>query len=149
MTTSRGTPRCDDSRRSAWPRVRWFAVSRTPVTWWCEEGVDVIQPDVVLAGGIGGGRCVAATADLLGRMYSPHTWSNGMGLAANLHLALAVSTCPFVEVPYDPPAWSPERRDALMPEPIQVAADGTIAAPDGPGLGVTPDLDALEAYRTA
>lgn len=111
--------------------------------------VDVIQPDVVLAGGIGGGRRVAATADLLGRMYSPHTWSNGMGLVANLHLALAVSTCPFVEVPYDPPAWSPERRDSLLPEPIQVAADGTIAAPDGPGLGVTPDLDALEAYRTA
>jgi L-alanine-DL-glutamate epimerase-like enolase superfamily enzyme len=112
-------------------------------------GVDVIQPDVVLAGGIGGGRRIAATADLLGRMYSPHTWSNGMGLVANLHLALAVSTCPFVEVPYDPPAWSPERRDVLMPEPIHVAADGTIAPPDGPGLGVAPDLSALEAYRTA
>lgn len=111
-------------------------------------GVDVIQPDVVLAGGIGGCRRVAATADLLGRMYSPHTWSNGMGLLANLHLALAVSTCPFIEVPYDPPAWGPERRDLLLPDPIRVAGDGSIAAPDGPGLGVTPDLDALEAYRT-
>jgi D-galactarolactone cycloisomerase len=109
--------------------------------------VDVIQPDVVLAGGIGGCRRVAATADVHGRMFSPHTWTNGMGLLANLHLALAVSTCPYVEVPYDPPAWTPERRDLLLPAPLEVAADGSIAPPGGPGLGVSPDLDALEAYR--
>jgi L-alanine-DL-glutamate epimerase-like enolase superfamily enzyme len=30
-----------------------------------------------------------------------------------------------------------------------VAGDGTIAPPPGPGLGVTPDLDALEAHRIA
>jgi L-alanine-DL-glutamate epimerase-like enolase superfamily enzyme len=110
-------------------------------------GVDVVQTDVVLTGGIGGCRRIAALADLAGRMWSPHTWSNGYGLLANLHLALAVSTCPFVEVPFDPPAWAPERRDWLLPAPIEIASDGTIAAPDGPGLGVVPDLDALERYR--
>jgi D-galactarolactone cycloisomerase len=110
-------------------------------------GVDVIQTDVVLSGGIGGCRRVAALADLHGRAWSPHTWSNGLGLVANLHLALAVSTCPHVEVPYDPPAWSPERRDWLLPEPVEIAADGTIAPPPGPGLGVVPDLDGLERYR--
>jgi D-galactarolactone cycloisomerase len=52
-----------------------------------------------------------------------------------------------VEVPLDPPAWTPERRDWLLPAPLEIAADGTIAPPPGPGLGVTPDLDALEAYR--
>ncbi|MDQ6771873.1 MAG: mandelate racemase/muconate lactonizing enzyme family protein [Candidatus Dormibacteraeota bacterium] len=112
-------------------------------------GVDVIQPDVVLAGGIGGCRQVAMLADLCGRAFSPHTWTNGLGLLANLHLALAVSTCPFVEVPFDPPAWSPARRDWLLPEPVAIAADGTIAPPAGPGLGVTPDLEALERYRTS
>jgi L-alanine-DL-glutamate epimerase-like enolase superfamily enzyme len=112
-------------------------------------GVDVIQPDVVLAGGIGGCRQVAAAAALHGKMYSPHTWSNGFGLVANLHLAVAVSSCPYIEVPYDPPSWSPERRDMLLPDPVQVAADGTIAPPLGPGFGVTPDLDALEAFRIA
>ena len=64
-----------------------------------------------------------------------------------LHLALAVSTCPYVEVPFDPPAWSAERRDWLLPAPLEIAPDGTIAPPPGPGLGVTPDLDALERYR--
>ena len=51
-------------------------------------GVDVIQTDVVLSGGIGGCRRVAALADLHGRAWSPHTWSNGLGLVANLHLSL-------------------------------------------------------------
>jgi L-alanine-DL-glutamate epimerase-like enolase superfamily enzyme len=110
-------------------------------------GVDVVQPDVVLAGGIGGCRRIAAMADLFGRMFSPHTWSNGMGLVANLHLAMAVSTCEYIEVPYDPPAWSTARRDFLMPQPLEIAADGTIRPPDGPGLGVTPDLNALEKFR--
>ncbi len=110
-------------------------------------GVDVIQPDVVLAGGIGGARRIAAVADLHGRMWSPHTWSNGYGLVANLHAALAFSTCPYVEVPFDPPAWPAERRDWLLPAPVEIAADGTIRPPDGPGLGVEPDLDALERYR--
>jgi L-alanine-DL-glutamate epimerase-like enolase superfamily enzyme len=52
-----------------------------------------------------------------------------------------------VEVPYDPPAWSAERRDWLLPVTLEIADDGTIGPPDGPGLGVVPDWDALEAYR--
>jgi len=113
-------------------------------------GVDVVQPDVVLAGGMGGCRRIAALADLCDRMFSPHTWSNGLGLVANLHLALAVSTCPYVEVPLDPPGWSAERRDWLLDGPaVAIAADGSVAPPPGPGLGVTPDLDALDARRIA
>jgi D-galactarolactone cycloisomerase len=113
-------------------------------------GVDVVQPDVVLAGGVGGCRRIAGLAGLCGRMFSPHTWSNGLGLLANLHLALAVSTCPFLEVPLDPPGWTAERRDWLLGGPVvEIAADGTIAPPPGPGLGASPDLEALEAHRVA
>ncbi|MFL5927663.1 MAG: mandelate racemase/muconate lactonizing enzyme family protein [Gaiellaceae bacterium] len=112
-------------------------------------GVDVIQTDVVLAGGISGCRRIAALADLHGRAWSPHTWSNGYGLVANLHLALAASTCPFVEVPFDPPGLTAERRDWLLPETVPIGDDGTIAPPPGPGLGVTPDFDALEQWRVA
>ncbi len=112
-------------------------------------GIDVVQPDVVLAGGIGGCRKIAALTDLFGRSFSPHTWSTGMGLLANLHVACAVSTTPFIEVPYDAPAWSSERRDWMLPTPMQIDADGTIKPPPGPGLGATPDLDAIEKYRIA
>jgi D-galactarolactone cycloisomerase len=113
-------------------------------------GVDIVQPDVVLAGGVGGCRRIAALADLCGRAFSPHTWTNGFGLVANLHLAVAVSTCPYLEVPLDPPGWTPERRDWLFGGPVvDIADDGTIAPPPGPGLGVVPDLDRLEAHRIA
>jgi L-alanine-DL-glutamate epimerase-like enolase superfamily enzyme len=112
--------------------------------------VDVIQTDVVLAaGGISGCRRVAALAELHGRAWSPHTWSNGFSLVANLHLALAVSSCPFVEVPYDPPGLSAERRDWLLPAPVAIDGDGATAPPVGPGLGVVPDFDALERWRVA
>ncbi len=112
-------------------------------------GVDIVQTDVVLAGGIEGGRRVAEVARREGRWWSPHTWSNGYGLLANLHAALAFSSCPYLEVPFDPPAWSPERRDWLLPVTLEIDSDGAIAPPEGPGLGVIPDFDALEQYRVA
>jgi L-alanine-DL-glutamate epimerase-like enolase superfamily enzyme len=131
-------------RIAAGEMVRTAAQARDLVL---RGGVDVIQPDVVLAGGIGGARRIAALAELHGRAWSPHTWSNGYGLVANLHAALAFSTSPWIEVPFDPPAWSAERRDWLLPAPVAIAADGTIRPPAGPGLGVEPDLDALERHR--
>lgn len=135
-----------DLRIAAGEMVRSAAEARDLVV---RGGVDVVQTDVVLSGGIGGGRLVAALAERAGRSWSPHAWSNGYGLLANLHAALAFSTCPFVEVPFDPPAWSAERRDWLLPVTMTIDGDGTIAPPPGPGFGVVPDLDALEEYRTA
>jgi D-galactarolactone cycloisomerase len=110
-------------------------------------GVAVIQCDVLFCGGIGGCRRIARLAESEGRVWSPHTWSNGYGLVANLHAACGFSTHPYVEVPYDPPAWSAQRRDWMLPFVLEIADDGTIAPPPGPGLGVEPDLDALEQWR--
>lgn len=109
--------------------------------------VDVIQCDVLFCGGISGCRRVAALAEEHGIVWSPHTWSNGYGLLANLHAACGFSTHPYLEVPYDPPAWSAERRDWLLPSVLEIGDDGTIAAPDGPGLGLEPDLEELERWR--
>jgi L-alanine-DL-glutamate epimerase-like enolase superfamily enzyme len=109
--------------------------------------VDVVQPDVVLSGGIEGARRIATAAEAQGAAWSPHTWSNGYGLLVNLHAALALSTCAYLEVPFDPPAWSAARRDWLLPVTLEIAADGTIGPPPGPGLGVVPDFDALEQFR--
>jgi L-alanine-DL-glutamate epimerase-like enolase superfamily enzyme len=131
-------------RIAAGEMVRSFAEARALVV---HGGVDVVQPDVVLSGGIEGAREIAAVAAEQGKAWSPHTWSNGYGLLANLHAALALSTCPYLEVPFDPPAWSAERRDWLLPVTIEIAPDGTIGPPDGPGLGAVPDWDALEEFR--
>jgi L-alanine-DL-glutamate epimerase-like enolase superfamily enzyme len=135
-----------DVRIAAGEMVRSMAEARDLLL---RGEIDVLQTDVLLTGGVSGNRRIAALADLHGRVWSPHTWSNGYGLVANLHVACAFSTCPFLEVPYDPPAWSPGRRDFLLRTQLAIQADGTIAPPPGPGLGVEPDLDALEQHRVA
>lgn len=131
-------------RVAAGEMVRTEAEARGLLT---TGAVAVVQPDVVLSGGIVGAGRVARLASELDRTWSPHTWSNGYGLLANLHAALAFSTSPYLEVPLDPPAWSAERRDWLLPVVLALRADGTISPPPGSGLGVTPDFDALEQYR--
>jgi L-alanine-DL-glutamate epimerase-like enolase superfamily enzyme len=78
-------------------------------------------------------------------MWSPHTWTNGIGFLINLHVAMAYSTCAFIEVPFDPIGWGPDRRDWLLPEPLFTAEDGTIRPPEGPGLGIPTDLAWLES----
>jgi len=82
-----------------------------------------------------------------GRWFAPHTWTNGIGVLANLHLTAAVGGGPFLEFPYDPPAWSVERRDFMLAEPLRVDADGFVEVPDRPGLGVVLDEDAVARYR--
>ena len=138
--------RRSDLRIAAGEMVRSEAEARDLVL---RGGVDVVQCDAVLAGGFGGCRRIAALAEVAGRSWSPHTWSNGYGLLANLHAALALSSVPYVEVPLDPPAWTPERRDWLLPAPLEIVGDGTIAPPPGAGLGVEPDLEGLERWRIA
>jgi L-alanine-DL-glutamate epimerase-like enolase superfamily enzyme len=112
-------------------------------------GVDVIQCDVVLAGGMAGCRRISELADAHGSSWSPHTWSHGHGLLANLHAALGLSSSPFLEVPYDPPGWTPERRDFVLAEPVAVGADGVVRVPASPGLGIQLSGDARAALDAA
>lgn len=110
------------------------------------DAFDVHQPDVVLAGGMWRGRTAAEVIIRRGRRYSPHTWTDGLGLLANLHVAAGVGGGPFLEFPYDPYGWTPERRDFPLAQPIEVGADGMLVVPDRPGLGI--ELDEQRVART-
>ena len=48
--------------------------------------LDVFQPDAVCSMGIGGLRKLALEVDKAGKIFTSHTWGNGIGLMANLHL---------------------------------------------------------------
>jgi len=109
--------------------------------------LDVYQPDVVWSTGILRARQLAAEVQAAGAIYSPHSWGDGLVLLANLHVVAAVSTAPFVEFAYDPPTWTPERRDFILPAPIWPDGDGYITLPDVPGLGVEINWDGLEPLR--
>jgi D-galactarolactone cycloisomerase len=112
------------------------------------DAFDVYQPDVVLAAGMWRGRSIAELALARNRWYTPHTWTNGIGLLANLHVAAGVGGGPFLEYPYDPPGWTPERRDFMLSEPIRPDADGVLRVPAAPGLGSTLDEAAIARYVT-
>ena len=109
--------------------------------------LDVVQPDAALVGGITGLRRVAAMAEAHNLVFTPHTWTNGIGVLANAHLVAGVADAPFLEFPFDPPEWSLERRDFAMREPLAVAREGFVALGEAPGLGFDLDEDRLARTR--
>jgi len=113
------------------------------------DALDVYQPDVVLALGISGARTFADLVLRRNRWFTPHTWTNGIGLLANLQVCCGVGGGPFIEFPYDPPGWTPERRDFMLAEPVRVDAHGMLELPSAPGLGVELNEDAVTHYSLA
>jgi L-alanine-DL-glutamate epimerase-like enolase superfamily enzyme len=96
---------------------------------------DVLQPDAALVGGITGLRRVAALVQEHHLTFTPHTWTNGMGLTANAHLAAGFADSPLLEYPFDPPDWDLDRRDYMMANPLKVDPEGYINLSDAPGMG--------------
>jgi L-alanine-DL-glutamate epimerase-like enolase superfamily enzyme len=113
------------------------------------DALDVYQPDAVLTVGISRARTLADHVLAKGRMFSPHTWTNGIGLLANLHLAAGVGGGPYLEYPFDPPGWTPVRRDFMLAEPVAVNPDGYVVVSGRPGLGVVLADDAMSRYRVS
>ncbi len=80
-------------------------------------------------------------------VFTPHTWTNGMGVTANAHLVAGLADAPFLEFPFDPPEWSLQRRDFVLAEPLTADAQGWINLSDAPGMGYAPDEGRLLATR--
>jgi L-alanine-DL-glutamate epimerase-like enolase superfamily enzyme len=110
------------------------------------DAFDVYQPDAVLAAGMLRTRTIGEVALARNRWFTPHTWTNGIGLLANLHVAAGVGGGPFIEFPYDPPDWTPERRDAFLAEPVRPDGAGFLHVPAGPGIGAALDEASIARY---
>jgi O-succinylbenzoate synthase len=65
---------------------------------------------------------------------------SGIGRAHNIHLA----SLPNFKLPGDIAASKRYFQPDLIDPPIEVASDGTIAVPDGPGIGVNIVIDRIE-----
>lgn len=109
--------------------------------------LDVVQPDAALVGGITGLRRVAHMAEAANVVFTPHTWGNGLVLAANAHLTAGLADAPFIEFPYDPPEWSLDRRDNPLLQPIEIDAKGNVVLSDAPGMGFALDEARLSETR--
>ncbi len=107
--------------------------------------LDILQPDATISTGLWNCRKVAAMAEANNLEFSPHTWTNGLGFAANLQVMASVSNCPYCEFPYEPPGWVPSARDFMLTETIDIDEEGFIKVPDKPGLGVELDMEKIKA----
>ncbi|MGF6885383.1 D-galactarolactone cycloisomerase [Nocardia sp. GAS34] len=108
--------------------------------------LDIYQMDVVLAVGMHRARTLGELAIAKNRRFTPHSWTNGIGVLANLHVSAGIGGGPYFEFPYDPPGWTPERRDFMLTRPVEVDTEGYLHVPDAPGIGFELDEEACRRW---
>jgi galactonate dehydratase len=107
-------------------------------------GVSVVQPDLSHAGGISEVRRIAALAETHGALLAPHCPLGPVSLAASLQVAFATPNFLIQEqsigIHYHA---GTELLDYLVdPAPLRIVG-GYIPRPDGVGLGIRVDEDAV------
>lgn len=100
------------------------------------------QPDVAKWGGVSGCFEVGQMVRNRGAVYCPHYMGTAVGLAASLHLLAAVGGDGYVELDSNS---NPLRTD-LCDIDLTVS-EGRVPVPEGHGIGVVPDADALRQYK--
>jgi len=109
---------------------------------WLNQGaLDIVQPDVTKVGGLSEARRIAWAAADHNIQYVPHGWNTAIGLAADLHLSSALPQTRWVEYLTGSPYI-----DKLVVQPWGLDTDGLLGIPDGPGLGIRLDPEAVERY---
>jgi D-galactarolactone cycloisomerase len=111
---------------------------------------DILQPDAVISEGIFQLWKVAALAEAAHLQLVPHTWTNGIGLLANLHLAAAIPNCSHFEFPHDPGSgWTAAAGNQMLAEQPWIDDDGYVRVPDRPGFGFLLDEERVDHYTVA
>jgi L-alanine-DL-glutamate epimerase-like enolase superfamily enzyme len=111
---------------------------------------DILQPEAMVGETMSQIRKACALAELHHKLCAPHHGGGGLGFVAHLHLCAAIPNCPFVEVFHDPPGFTCDLFQWYLAEPITLdAADGCLAVPQKPGLGVELDEDKIARYASA
>jgi L-alanine-DL-glutamate epimerase-like enolase superfamily enzyme len=112
--------------------------------WLMHHATDALRGDVVTRGGITGMLRGARLAEAFGLNYELHYSGNGLGDAANVHVAMAMHNGEFLETP--------------LPDPVHRYAtdfdwhldpNGCTAAPRDPGLSVQVDHDLIRRTTVA
>ncbi len=105
------------------------------------DAINVIQPDLTKAGGLSEILSVCKLAESAGKTVVPHFYGGAVGFAATLQLAASMSCVSSIEYNIrDNPL-----RDSLLIEPPR-PTDGVIPIPNGPGLGIELDTEAISHY---
>jgi D-galactarolactone cycloisomerase len=101
-----------------------------------KKAIHVAQADASRCGGISEAKRIADLAGVYHLHAVPHTFSDALTIAANLHVVAACSNAPIIE--YD--RTYNEIQEKLVKNPLHVH-DSVIELPTEPGLGVEIDWD--------
>lgn len=101
----------------------------------------IIQPDLGKWGGFSGCISIGHSSNHQNKLFCPHWLGGGIGLLASMHLKAAVGGPGFVEVDSNP---NPLR--TLLANPLPKIVNGETCLSDTPGLGIEPDLTALQPF---
>jgi L-alanine-DL-glutamate epimerase-like enolase superfamily enzyme len=102
--------------------------------------IDICQPSAIKFGGIGAVAEAASLCRAHSVEYVPHCFYFGPGLLASLHLAAALAPDKPFELFFGDLEASPYHATVR-------ASNGRMRVPDGPGLGIEPDLSVIDKYR--
>ena len=100
--------------------------------------VDVVQPDVAKWGGHSACGPLARAIRAAGRRYVPHYLGGGVGLLHSAHLLAAIGGGPLEVDANDNPLRS------MLCGPVNEVSEGTVRLGNAPGIGIEPDLCALQ-----
>ena len=93
--------------------------------------VDYVQPEISKIGGLTMAQKVSALAELHNYALCPHAFRIGPALYASIHWALTQVNMEWLEIP-----WLPEGYAFPSGMPLPKMADGEMALPELPGLGL-------------
>ena len=113
------------------------------------RALDIVQPDISIAGGFTTCRKVETLAQIHGVRTLPHMWGTAIRLAATLHWQAAIPDAGEGMFPepclFEFDMTENALRTELAREPFE-QDDGAVAVPDAPGLGLEIDRAVLERY---
>ena len=104
--------------------------------------LDIMQPDVGKWGGVSDNAAIGRRALARGRIYCPHWLAGGLGLLHSANILAAVGGDGLLELDVN----ANPLRDAVIGGALKVE-NGHVRLPDGPGLGVEIDPEAMASWR--
>jgi L-alanine-DL-glutamate epimerase-like enolase superfamily enzyme len=105
--------------------------------------VDIIQPDLSRCGGLTVAKRVADVAHDIGVDVIPHSWLTHLLTGYTLQYIAALPRARLIE--FNTSQSELTRR--ITTHPFKLAADGTVAIPQGPSIGVEVDEDFVQARQ--
>lgn len=115
----------------------WNSDFFSKISYLRSGAADIIRADVSWTGGVTGTLKSAHIAEGFGVNCEIHMTVLSLMDLANLHVALAIKNCRYLELPF------PDGADFGIVQPLKVDSDGFVHGPSTPGLGVGLDEKAI------